>query len=163
MIEPAELRTLWLENADRLVLIARSMGGNAEDAVQEAFVALATEVTVPDDPLAWLVRVTRNRLLQWNRSQKRRVGRESAVSARPWLSDSSVAIDDRLDADAVSAALQKLDSPTREIMVMHLWGEMTFSSIAQVLEISRATAHRNYQYGVDQLRLQFVALDITAD
>lgn len=83
MIEATTLAELWDDHSDRLLLIARSIGGPAEDAVQEAFVALASQAIMPTDPMAWLVRVTRNRLLQWHRSGKRRRTRETAVGSKP--------------------------------------------------------------------------------
>ena len=52
MLDPETLTAVWDQHADRLLLVARSTGGPAEDAVQEAFVALATQTQLPDDPMA---------------------------------------------------------------------------------------------------------------
>ena len=38
MLDPDKLTEIWDQHADRLLLIARSIGGPAEDAMQEAFV-----------------------------------------------------------------------------------------------------------------------------
>ena len=142
MIDPNTLSEIWDAHADRLLLIARSIGGPAEDAVQEAFVALATQRVLPQDPMAWLVRVTRNRLLQWHRGNRRRRNRETSVCALPWFECEVISIERKLDARDVTAALLALSSPEREVIVMHLWGEMTFESIAEVIGSSRASAHR---------------------
>ncbi|MCG8653389.1 MAG: sigma-70 family RNA polymerase sigma factor, partial [Pirellulales bacterium] len=128
VIDATVLAELWQEYSDRLLLIARSVGGPAEDAVQEAFVALAMQSRLPDDPLAWLVRVTRNRLLQWQRSRRRRQLRESCRAGQPWFDGQLISADEKLDAAEVTRALQELPSPQREIMVMHLWGEMSFEA-----------------------------------
>ena len=155
MTDPNTLAELWDAHADRLLLIARSIGGPAEDAVQEAFVALATQHALPRDPMGWLVRVTRNRLLQWQRTNRRRRNREAAVSDLPWFDCNVLSVDQELDAREVTAALLSLASPEREVIVMHLWGEMSFESIAEVLGGSRASAHRSFRRGLATLKTRF--------
>ena len=61
----------------------------------------------------------------------------------------------KLDAKKITAALQEIDSPDREIIVMHLWGGMTFDAIAKVVGGSRAKAHRNFQRGIESLKTKF--------
>lgn len=156
MIDPSDLTEIWDEHADRLLLIARSIGGPAEDAVQEAFVRLAAQSTLPDDTLAWLVQVTRNQLLQWQRGRRRRRKRESRYGGSNWFEFPILNLDQKLDAREVTATLMSMSSPRREIIVMHLWGEMTFESIAEVLGLSRATAHREFVRGLESLRDRFV-------
>jgi RNA polymerase sigma-70 factor (ECF subfamily) len=155
VIDAAALAEIWDDCADRLLLIARSVGGPAEDAVQEAFVALARQSQVPDDPMAWLVRVTRNQLLQWQRSQQRRRQRETVACQLNWFQGGTLDVERRLDARQVTAALSRLSSPEREIIVMHLWGELTFETIGRILEVSRASAHRSFHQGLASLRNQF--------
>jgi RNA polymerase sigma factor (sigma-70 family) len=155
VIDATTLTDLWHQHADRLLLVAKSMGGPAEDAVQEAFVALASQRKLPADPMAWLVRVTRNRLLQWHRSQQRRRARESLVAETDWFDCQILTSQQRLEAKEVTSALQSLPSPDREIIVMHIWGEMTFESIARVVGGSSATAHRAFARGLASLRQQF--------
>ncbi len=164
VITPTNLRQIWDEHSDRLTLIARTMvdRGNAqdaEDAVQEAFISLATQSAMPDDPLAWLVRVTRNQLLQWRRSEVRRQRREheqqAQTSCRVWLVHPQVAVDRRLDAFSVVAALAGLPEEQRQVIVMHIWGEMTFQQIAGVVDRSRSSVHRLYSAGLVQLKQRF--------
>ena len=155
MIDPTTLAETWDDCADRLLLIARSIGGPAEDAVQEAFVTLASQPCMPDDPMAWLVRVTRNQLLQWKRSGGRRRRRETNACHPNWFDNEKTQIDQRIDAREVTAALVAMDSPQREVIVMHLWGGMTFEAIGQILDMSRASAHRSFQQGLATLKLQF--------
>ena len=130
VIDPTTLAETWDACADRLLLIARSIGGPAEDAVQEAFVALASQQHMPEDPMAWLVRVTRNQLLQWQRSGDRRRRRETFAYQQNWFDNEVLKIDQRIDAREVTAALIAMDSPQREVIVMHLWGGLTFEAIS---------------------------------
>lgn len=155
LIDPVTLSEIWDVHADRLLLIARSIDSAAEDAVQEAFVALACQPELPEDPLAWLVRVTRNQLLQWQRGKRRREARETQHPAPNWFDCDILRVQRQLDATEVTRALQGLESPDREIIVMHLWGEMTFDAISEVIGSSKASTHRAYQRGLSQLKKQF--------
>jgi len=156
VIDEETLRAIWDAHADRLLLIARSIGEPAEDAVQEAFVALATQTDVPNDPLAWLVRTVRNRLIQWHRSRTRRRIRERDVGTSRWFERAGSAgvsgVDSGVDAEEAAAALRRLESPAREIVVMHVWGDMSFEAIADVVGGSRATVHRQFHRGLQQLQ-----------
>ncbi len=147
MIDPNTLAEIWDAHAERLLLIARSIGGPAEDAVQEAFIALATQPVLPRDPMAWMVRVTRNRLLQWQRGNRRRRDREIAVCELLWFDCDVLSVDQKLDGREVTTALLALPSPEREVIVMHLWGDMTFESIAGVIGGSRAVGASSVRAG----------------
>ena len=165
MIDPIALRDIWDAHSDRLMLIGRSMvdpadASDAEDAVQEAFIALAVQSEPPDDPLAWMIRVVRNQLLQWRRSHGRRRRREHRCHDQrqppaAWLSHPQLAVDRRLDARAVTAALAELPDDQRQVIVMHLWGEMSFERIAGVVGGSRSAVHRLYGRGLEQLKTRF--------
>ncbi len=155
MIEASKLTEIWDECADRLLLIARSMGESAEDAVQEAFVALARQASLPDDPLAWLVTVARNHQRQCHRREQRRRQLETKTVQTAWFDRQVQSVDARIDASSVTDALLTLASPTREIIVMRLWGEMTFESIAEIVELSRATVHRDFHAGLAELKQLF--------
>ena len=153
MVAPEELSRLWHQHAARLLLIARTFGEPAEDAVQEAFIRLAQQTAAPEEPLAWLVRVVRNQLIQWHRSGERRGRRNEQAAARDWFIDADHS--DRLDADELTRALTRLPEIQRQIVVLHLWGEMSFEQIAQTVSLSRATAHRRYCEAIGSLRDSF--------
>ena len=70
------------------------------------------------------------------------------------LGDATLA-DIKIDGEIVAEALRQMPSPQREIIVMHLWGEMTFESIAGVVGGSRASAHRTFQRGIEDLKQRF--------
>ena len=70
------LTSLWNEHSATLQLIARSHCTNPEDCVQEAFVRLSKQTHLPGDPMAWLVRVTRNEAISKWRSENRRKSHE---------------------------------------------------------------------------------------
>lgn len=152
VLSSQQLAELWQEHAAALLLLARSYGEPAEDCVQEAFIRLATQDPVPDSPVAWLFRVVRNEAVSQLRSQKRRHDRESLVArAQPrWFEAGSD--DQSIDAEQITRGLATLHDEIQNIVVAHIWGNMTFREIADAFDISRATAHRMYQQGIQQLQ-----------
>ena len=152
VISPETLESIWNQHANRLVLIARSIGEPAEDAVQEAFISLALQREVPINVVAWMVRVIRNQILSWRRAGTNRQKREEAVSnGRDWFSPTV----DPLSTDDLMNGLQQLPDLQRQLVVMHHWGELTFDQIAEILGNSRSTLHREYQSGMAALRKHF--------
>lgn len=159
MLSSAELSRLWDTHAAALLLMARGRcgrvaGTEAEDCVQEAFIRLATQNPVPNDPAAWLMRVVCNAAIDALRMQRRRIDRETQASnERPvWLQPADAMALDTPSSDEIQRALLLLDDVTRDIVVAHLWNDMTFRQIAEVLEISSATAQRKYVAGIAALR-----------
>jgi RNA polymerase sigma-70 factor (ECF subfamily) len=49
-------------------------------------------------------------------------------------------------------ALSGLPNDQREVTILHVWGELTFSQIAEVLAISANTAASRYRYALARLR-----------
>lgn len=137
-------------HAAALQLFARSWCAAPEDVVQEAFCKLAAEQTWPDDPVAWLYRVVRNRAIDAGRSARRRVKRE-ALAARPvrWFEETNL---DGLDAVQAVAALERLSVEHREIITARLWGGRTLEECARLAGCSVTTAHRRYEAGLALLR-----------
>lgn len=133
-----------------LVLFARQWCAAPEDVVQEAFCKLAGQGTWPDDAVAWLYAVVRNRAIDAGKADRRRTRRE-AVAARPvrWFAESAI---DGLDASVAVAALEHLPGDQREVIVARLWGGMTLDQIATVAGCSVSSAHRRYEAGIAALR-----------
>ena len=50
------------------------------------------------------------------------------------------------------AALDRLPRDQREVLVMKIWNELTFTEIAEALSISQNTAASRYRYGLVNLR-----------
>jgi RNA polymerase sigma-70 factor (ECF subfamily) len=150
-VTPEQLAQLIDRHAAALVLLARSRCDCAEDVVQEALIALAAAEPPPAEPAAWLFAVVRRRAVSAaRRAARRRKHEANAVSQRQtWFIPTS---DDRLDADTVAQQLANLDETQREIVVLRLWGGLTFRQIAAVTELSSSTAQRQYESGIEQLR-----------
>ncbi len=151
MLSFEEIAEIWDAHAGGLLLILRTHGEFAEDAVQEAFLALARQEQLPESPLAWLVTVARNYVLQQQRSNQRRDVRQRAKELNgPWFAENGS--QRMLEAQEAVEALQQLSGDDAEILMMHVWGEMTFEQIAAIVGSSRATVHRRYAAALAELR-----------
>jgi len=150
MIGPELLGRLFDAHAAALRLYARQWcdGSDAEDAVQEAFLSLSRQSSLPDQAGAWLHRVVRNAAISAARGRSRRHRREArAASGEAWFSS----VDDQLDARSATRHLAELELDCREVIVARLWGGLTFDQIARLQGCSLTTAFRRYQQGLAQL------------
>lgn len=146
-----ELAQLLDRYSGPLVLYARQLCSDPEDAVQIAFVKLAGQQPIPKDRAAWLYRVVRNEALMQSRGDRRRRDREQvfAETRSLWFEPESPA---SLDGAAASEALKRLPQSQREIVVARIWGGLAFREIAQLLDMSQSSAHRAYQQAIENLQ-----------
>jgi RNA polymerase sigma-70 factor, ECF subfamily len=151
--------TDWLaRHGAALVLFARQWvpsHADAEDVVQEAFVRFWRTRPDADDPTAYLFACVRSQALDWRRGQSRRTRREAAA-ARPERTEPLFA--PKLEQDerraALEAAVAVLPAEQREVLVLKIWGGLTFPQIAQALGLSPNTAASRYRYALTKLRGQ---------
>jgi RNA polymerase sigma factor (sigma-70 family) len=150
-----ELGRLIDRHASALELYARQWCDTPEDVVQDAFLKLTGQATVPENPAAWLFRAVRNGAINAGTAAQRRRRHESeaAAESRPWFqSEHDATRPDALDPETATAELQALPLEQREVIVAHLWGGLTFEQIAELSGISSSTAHRHYRAGLIALR-----------
>jgi RNA polymerase sigma factor (sigma-70 family) len=154
---PEQVADLVDRYAAALTLYARQWCACPEDVVQTAFLKLVGLRTPPDNLVPWLYRVVRNGAIDASRAAHRRQKYEAAAadSAPQWFLPSEDPTG--LDARQAAEALSRLPAETREIIVAHLWGGLTFEQIAQTMGSSAATCYRRYAAGLDLLRVQFGA------
>lgn len=149
----AELLGRLLDRHGRaLALYAAQWTGSADDCVQEAFVELARQRVVPEHVVGWLYRVVKNRALNAARSARRRRERESRAVADRFVIDAQRASLERDDAAAVVEALNSMDAGDRELIIMRIWGGLTFEEIAAAQSIAVSSAHRQYGRALENLR-----------
>jgi RNA polymerase sigma factor (sigma-70 family) len=149
------LGSLIDRHAARLELYARQWCDEAEDVVQEAFVKLAAQRTFPLDPAAWLFRVVRNSAINAGIARRRRRQHEAeAATATPgWFESRPAASShDAIDPESAQAALSQLSIEQREIIVGHLYCDLTFEQLAELTGTSASSAHRQYHAALAALR-----------
>jgi RNA polymerase sigma-70 factor (ECF subfamily) len=149
---------VWLDqHGPTLVLLARQWAvsrTDAEDVVQEAFVRFWRSRQRATDPAAYLYACVKHCALDWQRGLIRRVRREEAAAR----SESEAFFAGPLERDerraAIENALTGLPQEQREVLVMKIWGGLSFPQIAEALEISANTAASRYRYALTKLRQQ---------
>ena len=135
-----------------LALYAAQWTDAADDCVQEALVELAGQPQSPDNVRAWLYRVVKHRALNAARGARRRRDRETRVATTRLTAADHASQFDRSDALAVTEALDQLEPTEREIVVMRIWGSLTYEEIAIATSISISTAHRHFERALEKLR-----------
>lgn len=149
-------REHYTRHAPRLLLYARQWAGSAadaEDLVQEAFIRCWRRGGRMADNSALLFTAVRSAALDARRREDRRRRRE--LEAGAVLAEAmpfSCELEDRELADSVQAALQKLPLEQREVLVLRIWGELSFPDIAEVLDIGVDTAASRHRYALAALR-----------
>lgn len=148
--------SLYDDYAGRLYRVALSLVGqadDAEDAVQDVFVALVRsrhKLLEVQDLTAYLFA-----------SLRRAAASRSARRARQPVSLEAVgevADDDNSPAansphsERLDRALENLPAEQREAIVMKIDGELTFAEIGRILGVSANTAASRYRYALEKLR-----------
>lgn len=149
-LNPDWREQLYDRKAAELLLYGRALGlgqTEAEDVLQETFVALLKLEKRPDNPEHYCVRAFRNRALNFKRGLWRRVARE-LESAR-WFEPAEAKND--LEETA-KRALARLPVEQREVIVLKIWHEMTYDEIAATLDLSPNTVAGRYRYGMEKLK-----------
>jgi RNA polymerase sigma-70 factor (ECF subfamily) len=141
---------LYRTKAANLLLYGRSLGlshGEAEDVLQETFLALMKRPEIPLQPEHYIVRCFRNRALNYRRSLWRRLTRE--LESKQWFERESSEGPHEREA---MRCLAELPTEQCEVIVLKIWHEYTFDQIGELLEISPNTAAGRYRYGLQKLK-----------
>jgi RNA polymerase sigma-70 factor, ECF subfamily len=127
----------------------------AEDAVQEAFLALWRHregLVVRTSGIGpWLYTVTRNAALAAMRAEARRSAREESVADAEQVDDPSDAVVTRAAAASVRAALADLPAEQRTVITYAYFGAMTLPEISQRTGAPLGTVKRRAQLGLSKL------------
>jgi RNA polymerase sigma-70 factor, ECF subfamily len=139
-----------------LILYGRALGlghGEAEDVLQETFLALMKMPEFPREPEHYCLRSFRNRALNHKRSLWRRLTRE--LEAQRWFEASP---DESPAERAAMNCLAKLPPEQREAVILKIWNRLTFEEIGGLLEISPNTAAGRYRYGLQKIKAELEGL-----
>lgn len=142
--------SLYAAKAAQLLLYGRALGlshAEAEDVLQETFVALMRREEEPEQPEHYCMRSFRNRALNFRRSLWRRLARE--WESKRWFEPAPQ--ESPAEREAMRA-LADLPSEQREVIVLKIWHGYTFEGIGELAGISPNTAAGRYRYGLQKLQ-----------
>lgn len=150
-----EIGQLYNEYGAALLLFASAIAGDrsrAQDAVHHVFLKLIEKGSIrkASNQRAFLFMCVRNAVL--NDAKLRR--RDAKFD------DDSLWFDppqrDYPAERRLRLALHALPEDQREVIVLHLWGELTFTEIGEVLGTGANTAASRYRYALTKLRSSMV-------
>ncbi len=153
------LHQIYQQYKDALLTVAMSLLNDrhgAEDCVHDVFVHFAA---VPADLRAttslrgYLVRCVANRA---KNLLKRRQLQPAPLGEDQDCPDDSDGPTQRLmeseESTRIFAALAQLPDEQREVITLHIHGQLTFREIAGQLDLSINTVQSRYRYGIEKLR-----------
>ncbi len=119
----------------------------AEDITQEVFVRLYVSPPPPsiENPRAWIFRMARNLAIDaWRKKQSTDIDDVQLAEA-----DVADAVALRLDTEA---AIGHLPAMERQILSLHLDGDMPFREIAPIVGLSLPAVYRRYRKAIKTLQ-----------
>jgi RNA polymerase sigma factor (sigma-70 family) len=149
-LDREHVRTLYERHGPVLLAYALSIlqdRSASEDVLHQVFMKLLQrDVAINGQPLHYLYRAVRNTALNHQRHHSRE--RELAQNGH-WL-ESPPGMEEL--GLALQSALAALPDEQREIMIVRVWGQMTFEEAAAALDISPNTAASRYRYALAKLK-----------
>ena len=151
--------TCYRTLAPKLLLFARQWvpsSADAEDVVQAAFVKFwQRQPAAQPEHYPLLYAAVRTCALDFRRSGERRLRRESNPDADVLRDDATFfdhGVEQREEAAIIEMALRELPPEQREVVVLRVWGGLTFAEIATALDQSINTISSRYRYALGALR-----------
>ena len=147
----AEIEALYRQHGAALLLFASAISGDrgrGQDAVHQVFLKAIENgnVSQATNKKAYLFACVRNAVLSDAKVQDRHMPLDVDSA---WFSPPDR---DYAGEQNLRRALGELPDDQREVIVLHVWGELTFSEIADLLGVSSNTAASRYRYALAKLR-----------
>ena len=153
------LRGIYEKYRDGLLILAIALSHDvniAEDAVHDVFVAFARNFEsfkLTGSLKGYLAKCVVNRVRDLMRKKRSRtLNPEQAYPTPQDLSEPGRLIVCNEELKLLSSALATLPHEQREVIVLHIHGQMRFRLIAKSLGISVNTVKGRYRYGIRKLR-----------
>ncbi len=139
------------ENLGRLIFsVSLGITGkiqDAEDTLQETLVELlkcAHTYEKGTNPRAFILTVARHNALDAVRKRRKEIS----------IDEATIVTDDEFSDDAplASELLSHLDEDEREIILLRIYGELSFSEVAKIMNISVFAAQKRFQRVIKKLK-----------
>jgi RNA polymerase sigma-70 factor, ECF subfamily len=158
------LAEIYIKYKQGLFSVALSIlrsSSEAEDAVHDAFVKLTKkDVEIKSDAVSYVYSTVRNTALDRLRRKRKIVDIpefvfDEELSREDGPGDSLM---DRERSFIVRKEIEKLDEPQREVVIMKLYGGLTFEQIAQIRDEPLSTVSSRYARTLKSLKHKMEAL-----
>src|SRR5271154_6657666 len=138
------------------MLFASAISGDrsrAQDAVHQVFLRAIEDgrLTQATNKKAYLYASVRNAVLNDAKIQDRNM---PLNADSVWFNPPDR---DYAGEQNLRRALGALPNDQRQVMVLHIWGELTFSQISDLLDLSSNTVASRYRYALAKLRDSMLA------
>ena len=155
------------ENGTQLLLFARAQtrsAADAQDILQDAMLRLWKSYSSKNNhswqppPLPLAYTALRHAAIDLARKNTRRTRREQSSEylvsendpAGDWFGTAK--LEEKERATALQTAIGGLPGNFRDVLILKIWGELTFAEIADTLAIPANTAASRYRYALEALR-----------
>ena len=154
------LRRIYEKYKGNLLRLASALLNDtaaAEDIVHDCFVSFAQSsqrLKLSGNLKSYLATFVANRARNWNRSRQRHAttGLNETGTIVSGLKRPEQWIIYNEQLKQLNNALAQLSYQQREVIILHLQGEMKFKEIAELQGVSINTVQSRYRYGLDKLR-----------
>jgi RNA polymerase sigma-70 factor, ECF subfamily len=153
------LQRIYEKYRNYLLTLAMALlndGGTAEDVVHDVFVSFAqsgTRFRLYGSLRAYLATCVVNRVRDQIRAGKRRgqtLDEETPLESDFDPPDQRVLSDER--SRLIARALARLPDEQREVIALHLSGQLKLREIARLQNVPLTTVRGRYRHGIDKLR-----------
>jgi len=148
-LQADEVQSLNQQHGPGLLLYACSLVGRkhaAEDVLQQVFMKLLEQNSIPEEPKPYLFRAVHNVALNLIRSESKQI---ELADIEPWFEAPD---QDHTERFTLMKELMRIPQDQRQVLVLHLWGGLSFDEIASMLAIPANTAASRYRYALQKLR-----------
>lgn len=127
----------------------------AEDLTSDTFFKALSKINSFDATKgtfqAWLYQIARNTVIDHYRSSKEFINIDDAWDIEVNVS-SAAHLDQQATLTEVKKYISKLSSEQRDIVIMRIWGEMSYQEIAQVLGKTEAACKMSFSRTISKIR-----------
>jgi RNA polymerase sigma-70 factor (ECF subfamily) len=146
-----EIEVLYRQHGAALLVFATAISGErswAQDMVHQVFLKLIENghLSRAEDKKAYLFACVRNAVLNEQKLGDRQTSLDTETA---WFSPPDR---DYAGEQNLRRALAALPDDQRQVVILHVWGELTFSQIGDLLGISSNTVASRYRYALGKLR-----------
>jgi RNA polymerase sigma-70 factor (ECF subfamily) len=154
--DPAAVELMWDRYSGDLLTYLQAVlcsRHDAEDALQSIFVRIVRKrhkLATARSMDAYVYRIARNEA--YRLISRRKKEDKAHKTTDSWLIASEDNKKSSELAEQLQVALAQLPQPQREVIVMKIYRQKTFSEISRLLGLSQNTIASRYRYGMEKLR-----------